>query len=167
MRTAAEKVTALPELLPRVERVRATGGRLGLTNGCFDLLHTGHLYLLEAARREVDTLVVGVNRDSSVRRLKGAGRPLVPENDRALLVAALEAVDWVVLFAEATAEELVRRLRPHVYVKGGDYTVAMLPEAAACREVGARIHLVPYQPGRSTTALVDQIRRRGRVDPQG
>jgi rfaE bifunctional protein nucleotidyltransferase chain/domain len=124
--------------------------RVVLTNGVFDLLHVGHLRYLRAARALGDVLVVGVNADASVHK---PGRPLVPDSERAELVAALEPVDYVVLFAEPTAADLIRILRPHVYAKGADYAHKPLPEAEAAREVGAKVVLIPLVPGRSTSRL--------------
>ncbi|MBE3599583.1 MAG: D-glycero-beta-D-manno-heptose 1-phosphate adenylyltransferase [Limnochordaceae bacterium] len=138
--------------------IRRGGGRVALTNGCFDLLHAGHVTVLEKARALADALIVGVNTDESVRRLKGAGRPIVPQDERARLVAALRAVDRVVLFGEPTASTLVLAIRPDVYVKGADYTPEGLPEREALREAGARLVLVPLEAGRSTTALIERIR---------
>ncbi|HEY8393550.1 MAG TPA: adenylyltransferase/cytidyltransferase family protein, partial [Thermaerobacter sp.] len=131
-RPAHTKVVSLEEL-PRLLTGR---GAVVLTNGCFDLLHAGHLKTLETARSLGDVLVVGINSDASVRRLKGPGRPLVPQQQRALLVAALECVDFVTIFDEDTAVRLVYTVRPAWYVKGGDYRLDQLPEAPAARQVG-------------------------------
>jgi len=122
-----------------------------LTNGVFDLLHVGHLRLLRAARALGDVLVVGVNADAAVRK---PGRPLVPDVERAELVAALEPVEYVVIFAEPTADSLLRAVRPDVYAKGADYSSATLPEAATAREIGARVEFIPLVPGRSTSAII-------------
>jgi rfaE bifunctional protein nucleotidyltransferase chain/domain len=139
-----------------VERVRADGGTVVATGGCFDLLHAGHVRTLEAARRLGDCLVVCLNSDDSVRRLKGAGRPLVPEGDRASVVGALASVDAVVLFAEATPEQVLRRVRPHVWAKGGDYDGQALPEERVLREWGGRTVILPYVEGHSTTRLIEE-----------
>jgi rfaE bifunctional protein nucleotidyltransferase chain/domain len=135
----------------------APGVRVVLTNGVFDLLHVGHLRYLRQARALGDVLVVGVNADSSVRK---PGRPLIPEAERAELVAALEPVDFVVIFQEDTADHLIREVRPSVYVKGADYTAETLPEAATAHEVGARLAFMPLVPGRSTTALASALQPR-------
>jgi rfaE bifunctional protein nucleotidyltransferase chain/domain len=127
-----------------------------LTNGVFDLLHVGHLRYLRAARALGDLLVVGLNADSSVRALK-PGRPLVPEAQRAELLAALEPVDLVTVFQEATADELLRLVRPAIYAKGGDYTPESLPEAPTAREVGAEVRLIPVVEGWSTTSLLAKL----------
>ena len=138
--------------------VRQAGARVALTNGVFDLLHVGHLRYLRAARAAADLLVVAVNTDASVRAFK-PGRPFVPEVERAELVAALEPVDFVVLFDERTADGLLRDLRPDVYVKGADYADKPLPEASTARELGIEVRLIPLVPGRSTSRLVEVLRQ--------
>jgi rfaE bifunctional protein nucleotidyltransferase chain/domain len=144
--------------------LRASGKRLVLTNGVFDVLHAGHIAYLEAARELGDCLLVGLNTDATVRALKGPDRPLVPQEDRARVLAAIRFVDGVVLFDEPTAGALIAALKPAVYVKGGDYTVdtsmpgVPLPEAAAVRAYGGEIVILPYLQGRSTTSLVTHIR---------
>ena len=140
--------------MDRVEQVRAAGGTVVATGGCFDLLHAGHVATLEAARALGDCLVVCLNSDDSVRRLKGATRPLVPQEDRARVLAALEPVDAVVVFDEDTPTEALRRLRPDVWAKGGDYAGVDLPEAVLLREWGGQSVVLPYLQGRSTTGLV-------------
>ena len=150
------RVVSLEAAQAFVESVRARGGTVAFTNGCFDMLHAGHVHLLEQARALASALVVGVNADAAVRRLKGPGRPLQPEVDRARVVAALRAVDRVVIFSEPTAERLIAELRPDVYVKGADYTLDSLPERAAAETAGARIVLVPLLAGRSTSGLLQK-----------
>jgi rfaE bifunctional protein nucleotidyltransferase chain/domain len=145
-------VVELPALVAEIALARSAGKRVVLTNGVFDLLHVGHLRYLSQARGEGDLLVVGVNADASVRALK-PGRPMVPESERAELVAALGPVDYAVIFAEPTADQLLRLVRPDAYVKGGDYTADSLPEAATAREVGARLVIVPLVPNHSSSAL--------------
>jgi rfaE bifunctional protein nucleotidyltransferase chain/domain len=157
----AGKIYTLPPLVARVAALRAAGSRLVLTNGCFDLLHVGHVRYLRAARELGDFLAVALNSDSSVRALKGAERPFVPENERAEVLAALACVDAVVVFGEPTAEALVAALRPEVYVKGDDYTEAALPEAGIVRAYGGTVRLLPASPDLSTTVLVARIRRGG------
>jgi rfaE bifunctional protein nucleotidyltransferase chain/domain/rfaE bifunctional protein kinase chain/domain len=139
-----------------VERTRARGGRVVATGGCFDLLHAGHVAMLEAARRLGDCLVVCLNSDVSVRRLKGPDRPLVGEDDRAAVLRALGCVDEVVLFDEDTPVEALERLQPDVFVKGADYDAATLPEAELMSRLGGRVVTVPYVAGRSTTALIER-----------
>lgn len=142
------------ELAPR----RADGVRVVFTNGCFDLLHAGHVAYLAAARTLGDVLVVGVNSDAGVRRLKGPGRPLNPLEDRAAVLGALRCVDHLVAFDADTPLELLRTLRPDVYVKGGDYRVEGLPEAPLMAELGGEVVLLPYLEGRSTSALLRRLR---------
>jgi rfaE bifunctional protein nucleotidyltransferase chain/domain len=137
-----------------VERVRAAGGKVVATGGCFDLLHAGHVATLEAARALGDCLVVCLNSDDSVRRLKGPSRPLVSQADRARVLAALQPVDDVVVFEEDTPVEALRRLRPDIWVKGGDYAGAELPEATILRAWGGQSVVLPYLAGRSTTGLL-------------
>ncbi len=146
------------EIPPRIAEVREAGGRVVFTNGCFDLLHAGHVSYLRAARSLGDVLVVGLNSDASVARLKGPSRPVVPEGDRAAVLAALESVDAVVLFSEDTPVRLMRALCPAVYVKGGDYRMEDLPEAEVAAEIGAEVEILPFEPGYSTTALIERIK---------
>ena len=137
------------------------GRRLVFTNGCFDLLHAGHVRYLRQARALGDALAVGLNSDRSVRELKGEGRPLNTEGDRAEVLAALGCVDYVVVFDGKRATELLRAVRPHIYAKGGDYTPDSLDaeERSALRACGAEIKILPLVPGRSTTALIGKISR--------
>lgn len=144
-----------------VARVRAAGGTVVATGGCFDLLHAGHVSTLRAARALGDCLVVCLNSDASVRRLKGADRPLVPEEDRAAVLEALECVDAVVVFDEDTPEAVLEHLRPDVFAKGADYAVSELPEAGLLERWGGRAEILPYVAGRSTTRLLRQVADRG------
>jgi D-beta-D-heptose 7-phosphate kinase / D-beta-D-heptose 1-phosphate adenosyltransferase len=141
-----------------VARVRSTGGTVVATGGCFDLLHAGHVAMLEAARSLGDCLVVLLNSDDSMRRLKGADRPLVPEDDRAAVLRALAAVDAVVVFDEDTPEAALARLRPDVFAKGGDYTHDALPETPLVESWGGQVVILPYVAGRSTTRLIEEAR---------
>lgn len=149
------------ELQKAVEDAKQQGKSVVFTNGCFDILHIGHVRYLQDARAEGDLLVVGVNSDDSVRRLKGPDRPVVPEFERVEILAALECVDYVTIFPEATPVELILAIRPDVHVKGGDYRPEDLPEADAVHSVGGRIQIVPYTSteteGRSTTNLIGKI----------
>jgi rfaE bifunctional protein nucleotidyltransferase chain/domain len=149
---------ARASVMEAAARVRDGGGTLVATGGCFDLLHAGHVATLQAARRLGDALVVCVNSDESVRRLKGPSRPLQPARDRCRILSALSCVDAVVVFEEDTPFNVLRELRPHVWVKGGDYTDQELPEAAALAEWGGQVVAVPYLPERSTTRLVETMR---------
>ena len=138
--------------------LRAGGQRIVFTNGCFDILHTGPGRYLKAARSLGDCLAVGLNSDVSVRRLKGPERPVNAEADRAEVLDALFAVDYVTIFDEPTAEDLIARIRPDVYVKGGDYTLNTLPEAKIVQQYGGRVAFVDLVPGRSTTKVIEKLR---------
>ena len=137
--------------------LREAGQRVVFTNGCFDILHAGHVRYLSEARAQGDCLVLGLNSDESVKRLKGPARPINSELDRAEVVGALKAVDYVVLFGEQTAENLIAKVRPAVYVKGGDYTLDTLPEAKIVQSYGGRVHFVQMVEGRSTTNVIKKI----------
>lgn len=141
--------------------MRAGGKTLVVTNGCFDLLHLGHVTYLESARNQGDALLLGLNGDDSVRQLKGDTRPLNPEADRAAVVAALQSVDGVCIFAEKTATRFLTAAQPDVYVKGGDYTLETVnqDERRAVEQGGGRIVIIPFVPGKSTTALLEKIAR--------
>jgi len=142
--------------------MREAGRRLVLTNGCFDLLHVGHVRYLEAARRLGDALAVGLNDDASVRRLKGDGRPLNSQDDRAELLAALASVDFVTIFPQDTAVELVDLVQPSIYVKGGDYPAdpadpGFPPEGKIVHCYGGSVKILPYVPGHSTSELIQKM----------
>ncbi len=149
-----DKVLSLERLLTRAGAWRSSGQRVVFTNGCFDILHIGHIRLLEEARRKGDRLIVGLNTDDSVRRLKGPLRPIVPERERAQVLAALSAVDAVVLFGESTPLKLVKAIRPDVLVKGGDYSEEEVVGAREVRSWGGRVELIPLVAGVSTTRLI-------------
>lgn len=150
-------------LAQRLDAHRRAGRRIVFTNGCFDLLHVGHTRLIEAARREGDVLVVGLNDDASVRRLKGPGRPLQPEDERAELVASLRWVDYVTIFREDTVDAILRRLRPDVHAKGTDYRPGTLPERATAEAIGARIAIVGDPKDHATKDLIARIRESARA----
>jgi rfaE bifunctional protein nucleotidyltransferase chain/domain len=150
-----------PDLDHLLARVRATGGVLVATGGCFDLLHAGHVATLRGARQLGDRLVVCLNSDTSARRLKGPGRPVMPVADRARVLEALECVDAVVVFEEDTPVRVLESIRPDLWVKGGDYAGADLPEAEVLSRWGGQPVVLPYVPGRSTTALVRELTRTG------
>lgn len=139
--------------------MRASGKRLVVTNGCFDLLHVGHVTYLETARQQGDALLVGVNGDAAVRELKGPERPVMPEDDRAAVLAALASVDGVCIFAESTATRFLAAAQPDIYVKGGDYTLETLnpDERRLIEQAGGKIVILPVVPGKSTTALLKKI----------
>ena len=151
--------TPLPDLVAEREAWRAAGRRVVLTNGCFDILHAGHVALLEAARREGDVLVVALNSDASVRGLKGEGRPVLPEHERAEALVSLEAVDRVVLYDDPTPLAVVQALLPDVLVKGADWAADDIVGRAEVEGAGGRVVRVGLVPGRSTSALVDRVRR--------
>ena len=156
--TGSPKIMERSHLARVVEELRREGRSIVFTNGCFDLLHVGHIRYLRAARELGDVLVVGLNTDESVRRLKGDGRPLISEMQRAELLAAMEAVDYVVLFHEDTPHELISLLRPDVYVKGGDYSVETLPETPLVRSYGGKVVTTPlFGEGISTTSILERI----------
>jgi D-beta-D-heptose 7-phosphate kinase/D-beta-D-heptose 1-phosphate adenosyltransferase len=152
----ATKVLSRSELLARFGRPRDT--TLVFTNGCFDILHPGHVEYLHRARALGDALVIGVNTDASVRRLKGSGRPLVSERDRATVLAGLASVDAVTLFEEDTPRELIAQLLPDILVKGGDYAREDVEGRAEVEAAGGRVVIVPFVPGHSTSSLVERIR---------
>ena len=144
----------------RADEIRQAGQKLVLTNGCFDLLHLGHVRYLQEARRLGDILVVAVNGDQSVRALKGEGRPLNGEEDRAEVLAALECVDYITIFAEPRVTGVIEALRPAIYVKGGDYTPETLDpdEVSALKKVGAEIRTLALVPGKSTSAIIARMK---------
>ena len=158
MRTAREKIGTLEQVKARVEEARRAGWTVALANGCFDVLHVGHVRYLAGARAEADVLVVGVNGDDSVRRLKGAGRPLLPEDDRAVLVAALESVDHVVVFPEDDVGALLLALRPDVHCKGTDYQAETVPERDVVRSYGGRVAIVGDPKDHDTRRIIDKVR---------
>ncbi len=151
-------VLTLPDALVARDQLHDAGRTLVFTNGHFDLLHTGHLDYLERASTLGDALFVGINGDQSTEALKGRGRPIVPAVDRARLVAALCCVNAAIIFEELTADDLIRTLKPEIYVKGGDYQDKPLPERAMVEAYGGRIALIDLLPERSTTALIARIR---------
>lgn len=160
MKPVGGKVLPLEELRRILGEFGRREKRVVLTNGHFDLLHIGHLRYLQEAKALGDILVVGVNSDASTRRLKGPGRPILPQGERAELLAALACVDYVTVFEEDTAEELVQVLRPDVYVKGGDYAQGKpLPEAKAVAAYGGEVRILALVPDHSTSALLERIRR--------
>lgn len=159
MREACSKIVPREALRQKLAEHKRRSERIVFANGCFDTLHVGHIRYLEGARREGDILVVGVNDDSSVRGLKGPGRPVLDENARALLVAALRSVDYVVLFSEPTVEALLEELRPDVHAKGTDYSTETVPERATAVRLGIRVVIVGDPKDHSTRTLFDTIRK--------
>jgi D-glycero-beta-D-manno-heptose 1-phosphate adenylyltransferase len=153
-----EKIQTLPELLHTLAALRVKSKTVAFTNGCFDILHEGHIYSLSQAAEEADFLVVGVNSDASVKRLKGAERPLNTEHSRSLLLASVVVVDAVVVFDEDTPLELIKALQPDVLVKGGDYTLDRVVGAKEVMAAGGRVKINPIVDGFSTTGLIEKIR---------
>ena len=153
------KIITLDELREESGRLRSAGKRVVATNGCFDILHVGHVRYLAAARKLGDVLVVGLNGDSSVRQLKGEGRPVNPEQDRAEVLAALESVDYVTIFPELRATNFLRAAQPSIYAKGGDYTADTLDseERAVLAKFGTKIEIIPFEQGYSTSQLLTRI----------
>jgi D-beta-D-heptose 7-phosphate kinase/D-beta-D-heptose 1-phosphate adenosyltransferase len=160
-------VPDLGRLAARVDYYRRQGKRVVFTNGCFDLLHRGHVTLLHRAKALGDVLVVGVNSDAGIRRLKGPGRPINTLEDRLQVLAALGCVDHLIAFDEDTPCDLIRALRPQVFVKGGDYTRERLPEAALVEAAGGVVHILPYLDDRSTTGLIEKIQGQAPAGPPG
>jgi rfaE bifunctional protein nucleotidyltransferase chain/domain len=158
VRTAREKIGTLDEVKARVDEARRAGRTVALANGCFDVLHVGHVRYLAGARAEADVLVVGVNGDESVRRLKGEGRPLLPEDDRAVLVAAVRSVDHVVVFREDDVGALLLALRPDVHCKGTDYTPETVPERDVVRSYGGRVAIVGDPKDHDTRRILEKVR---------
>ncbi len=164
-----QKICTPEDLFAVVQRRQAAGERAVFTNGCFDLLHLGHVRYLQDARSLGDFLVLGLNSDESTRHLKGPGRPLVPELERAEILAALTALDYITIFSEPTANALVELLQPAIYVKGGDYAntqsgqettpdFSRLPEAAVVQAYGGQVRLISYLPHHSTSELIAKVK---------
>jgi rfaE bifunctional protein nucleotidyltransferase chain/domain len=158
------KIVAREDVGALGDRLRREGRRIAFANGCFDLLHVGHVRYLEDARRHADVLVVGVNSDRSVKALKGPNRPVLPAEGRAELVAALEAVDYVVIFDDLTAEAVLRDLRPEVHCKGTDYSEATVPERAVMKSLAGTVRIVGGPKTHSTRELLEEIGKRFRQD---
>lgn len=159
------RLIALEELLALRRQWRAQGLQVVFTNGVFDILHRGHVEYLQQARARGEVLVVGVNDDGSVRRLKGEGRPIVPQEDRALILAALRCVDYVILFSEDTPANLIRALQPDVLVKGADYKLEEIVGHDTVQAAGGRVERIPLTPGRATRDLVATIVERFGKNP--
>ena len=156
-----DKIIAWDDLPAWRAKFRASGRKLVVTNGCFDLLHLGHVTYLQTARNFGDALLLGVNSDAAVRALKGPSRPVNSETDRAAVLAALQSVDGVCIFTDAAATRFLAAAQPDIYVKGGDYTLETLhpDERRAVEAAGGKIVLVPFVPGKSTTGLLEKISR--------
>lgn len=153
-----DKIASRTKLRAIVRRLQRAGRRVVFTNGCFDILHVGHVRYLKEASALGDILVIGMNSDRSVRRLKGAGRPLVGERERAEVLAALEMVDYVTVFGEDTPAELIAELRPDILVKGGDYRAEEVAGKEIVEAAGGRVAIIPLVRGQSTTGLIRKLR---------
>ncbi|SFL18967.1 D-glycero-beta-D-manno-heptose 1-phosphate adenylyltransferase [Halanaerobium salsuginis] len=158
----AAKLKQLADLKKEVNLAKKQGELIVFTNGCFDILHVGHIRYLKKAAALGDKLIVAVNNDNSVRELKGKTRPLVPEQERVEMLSALEMIDYLLLFAETDCKKLLSELEPQLYVKGGDYRVEDLPEAETVYSYGGKIILITQVKGRSTTNLIKKIRKNSR-----
>jgi len=158
MMNAAEKVLDRNTLKEKVDSLRKAGKKMVFTNGCFDLIHIGHIRLLQKAKEKGDFLVVAVNSDSSVKQIKGSDRPKIPEEERAEVLAALGCVDWVTIFAEPDPLDLIRLLEPNVLVKGTDWSEEEIVGAPEVREAGGQVLRIKLEPGISTSALIKRIR---------
>ncbi len=155
-----DKILEAPQLVAVIQAHKEAGRTIVFTNGCFDILHYGHVKCLEAAKELGDILVVAMNGDESVRRLKGPMRPLLPELDRAATLAGLAFVDYVCVFNELRPHKLIAEIRPQIHVKGGDYRKQDLPETPIVERYGGKVVIVPLVQGRSTTSIIDEVLRR-------
>lgn len=155
-----EKIYPIAKLKQILQRERKTGKKIVFTNGCFDILHVGHIRYLTAAKKRGDILVIGLNSDRSVKGLKGDKRPLIDETARAEVLSSLEVVDYISIFNESTANKIIADLQPDIYVKGGDYQIGKLPEVSTVASYGGEVQLIPVVTGASTTNIIQEILRR-------
>lgn len=153
------KILSVPDAVTRIYELRKEGKKIVFTNGCFDLLHVGHIRYLREAKKLGDVLVIGLNSDSSVKKIKGAGRPIQNEKDRAEILSALEMVDYVVIFGEQTPEKLILKLKPDIQAKGGDYKLENIPEKRALESCGGKLKILTLVDCESTTDLIEKIRK--------
>jgi rfaE bifunctional protein nucleotidyltransferase chain/domain len=157
-RQPLSKIRSLSSIVAAIRNDRRCGCKIVFTNGCFDILHAGHVRYLGKARSSGDRLIIGVNRDASIRGLKGSGRPVNHEKDRAEVLAALECVDYVVFFGEPTPEKLIHAIRPDILVKGGDWKKKDIIGAPFVESYGGKVRSIPLLKGRSTTSVIDKVR---------
>ncbi len=155
------KVKSLPELKRTVTNLKKKGKKIVFTNGCFDLLHPGHIYYLKEAKKKGDILILGLNSDSSVRKLKGKERPLISQKDRADLLSNFEFIDYIFIFNELTPAKAIRAISPDVLVKGGDYKKKEIIGGKFVEEKGGKVVIIPFLKGHSTTKLIKKIKRVG------
>ena len=155
--TTSTRIFDRERLIERVNTARRRGARIVLANGCFDVLHVGHVRYLEAAKSLGDLLIVGINSDEQTRRLKGKGRPLLPQNQRAEIISALEAVDFVTIFEEPTVEQLLRAIKPDIHAKGTDYTEDSVPERDVVRSFGGRVAIVGDPKDHSSSQIIERF----------
>lgn len=153
------KIANYDQIKNITEHLKAEGKTIVFTNGCFDILHVGHVRYLQAARELGDCLILGLNSDQSVRILKGPTRPINNQDDRAEVLSALSAVDYIVLFEEATAESLISQIKPSIYVKGGDYNIKDLPESSIVSQYGGQTILIPEVIGKSSSNIIKKIKK--------
>jgi rfaE bifunctional protein nucleotidyltransferase chain/domain len=153
----SERILNREQLIARINAARKKGATIVMANGCFDVLHVGHIRYLEAARSLGDLLVVGINSDEQTRRLKGEGRPLVSQNERAEIISAIQAVDFVTIFEEPTVEQLLLALKPDIHAKGTDYTLESVPERDVVRSFGGRVAIVGDQKDHSSSEIIEKL----------
>ena len=154
----SDKLKSVNEITDLAAQARKNGKCVVFTNGCFDLLHRGHVHILREARASGDLLIVGINSDRSVKSIKGPSRPILPQTDRIELIAAMEMVDYVVLFDESDPYQLIAAIKPNVLAKGGDWSAEKIVGADVVTENGGRVTVIPYLPGFSTTEIIERIR---------
>ena len=156
------KIVTLAQLRDKVGSLKRSDKKIGFTNGCFDILHPGHIIYLEKAKDICDILIVGINSDSSIKKIKGKNRPIMKEGARLLIVAALESVDYVIKFSQKTPLNLIKSIKPDFLIKGGDWKEEDIVGSDYIKSIGGKVKIIPYVKGYSTTSLIKSILRRGR-----
>ncbi len=154
---APKHILTTEELTTIIKELKKNGKKIVFTNGCFDILHTGHIFLLNNARKAGDVLIIGVNSDASIKKIKGLGRPINGFDDRIAVLAGLQSVDYLISFDEKSPLHLIKAIHPDVFVKGGNYTEASIPEAPLLKKIGCMVKIVPYLEEHSTTHIIDKI----------
>ncbi len=154
------KILTVSSLFPKLEKLRRSGRKIVFTNGCFDILHIGHVSYLEESRKKGDVLVIGLNSDASVKKIKGPNRPIVPQSERAYILSALEVVDFVVIFEEVTPLRLIEKLKPHVLVKGADWKGKEVAGADVVKSYGGKMAFIKFVPRHSSTNIIETILKR-------